>query len=90
MNTKITTKTTTKFPKFYICKYGAFYEGQELERYYWSAGDNYNYAYNVILDKFIVHYSNYIPRLYFRAIEGRKSFTYPVEQLGTAFRKKRK
>lgn len=85
------TKTLFRYPKFYICKYGAFYEGEVLERYCCESSYFY-YAYDVILKKFLVHYNNYVPHLYFIAqhIDTKKSFTVSVEQLGIYYRKIRK
>lgn len=85
------TKTTIKFPKFYVCKYGVFYEYEQLEHYCVS-DKNYYYVNDVILEKFIVHYKNYEPCLYFRFrdIDKKQLFTLPVEHLGIFYRKKRK
>ncbi len=84
------TKTIVSFPKFYICKYGAFYEGEELAHYCYSSNNHYYYCNNIILEKFIVHYNNYKPCLYFRFTEKSQKFTLPVEQLGIFYRKIRK
>lgn len=85
------TKTTCKYPKFYICKYGAFYEGEILEQYC-CQGSYYYYVNDIILKKFVVHYVNYLPRLFFVSQELNKTrtFTLPVEQLGVNYRKIRK
>lgn len=82
-------KTTCNFPKFYICKYGAFYEGERLAQYCWSGGDNYYYSTDVIIEKFVVHYHNYQPYLCFKFHEVGKarSFTLSVDQLGICYRK---
>ena len=81
-------KTTINFPKIYICKYGLFFESQKLSQYCENSGHFY-YVRDVILEKFIIHYYNYLPRLYFRYIEVNtcKKFTMPVEQLGVYFRR---
>lgn len=80
----------TKIPKFYICKYGAFYEGEEVKNYC-TSGENYYYSKNVIIEKFIVHYYDYVPTIYFkfREIEHKsKTFTLPCEgYLGIYYRK---
>ncbi len=81
------TKTKLKFPKFYICERGVFYEGQTLA-HYCSNGKTLYYVDNVVLEKFIVHYHNYMPALYFRILEKKyKRFTLPVEQLGIFYKK---
>lgn len=49
------TKTLTKDTKFYICKYGIFYEGQVLEQFA-GIGEHKNYIQDVILEKFIIHF----------------------------------
>lgn len=81
-------KIAITFPKFYICKYGAFYEGQRLAHYCKSSGHLY-YVDDVILEKFITHYYNYVPRLYFRykELSTKNQTTLPVEHLGIFFRK---
>lgn len=84
-------KVCTNFPKFYICKYGAFYEGQRLAQYCWSSGDNYYYLQTVILEKLFVHYdNNYSPCIYFRVRQthNKKSWSLPCEgYLGISYRK---
>ena len=84
----IRSKTITDFPKMYICKYGIFYEGQRLSQYCQNSGYFY-YVRDVILERFIIHYHNYLPYLYFRYIEvgSSKKFTMSVEQLGIYFKK---
>ncbi len=78
--------------KFYICKYGIFYEGEELEEYVSSNGNTY-YLENVILDKFIVHYNeDKTPYLCFRYKNFRNKVTWTqnCKVLGTYFRKIKK
>lgn len=84
------TKTTYDFPKFYICKYGAFYEGEVLKHYCWSGGNNYSYVNDIVIDKFITHYYNYVPTLFFRfhVVGKSKISTLPCEgYLGILYRK---
>ena len=83
------TKTKLNFPKFYACKYGVFYEGQTLEQYCCS-GNQYSYSNDVILVKFVVHYQNYKPVLYFQFHDVGKTrvFSLPVDgYLGILYRK---
>lgn len=84
------TKINTDFPKFYICKYGAFYEGQKVAQYCRSGGQNYYYSSTVIIDKFIVHYCDYLPYLHvrFRELHTKRTWTLPCEgYLGIYYRK---
>lgn len=76
-------KTATRFPKFYVNKYGVFYESQRLYQYCRSSKDNFYYLCPVILEKFITHYYNYVPEMYFRFHEeGKKrTWTLPCERL---------
>lgn len=86
-----TTKIKTDFPKMYICKYGVFYEGERLEQYCQSSG-HYYYFTDIILIKFVTHWKNYKPSLYFQFHEYDKKqiWRLPVSQLGIFFRKKSK
>lgn len=82
------TKTTTRYPRIYINKYGLFFEGQKL-CHYCKSGNYFYYVDSVILDSFIIHYHNYKPSLYFRIDEGNcRKFTLPVSQLGIFYRRK--
>lgn len=47
---------------------------------------------NVVLDKFIVHYKNYLPTLYFRISNfiTKEKWTLPVEYLGNLYKIKKK
>lgn len=83
-------KVCLDFPKFYICKYGAFYEGQKLAQYCWNGGNNYYFTQIVILDKLFFHYYNYVPHMYFRIRElhTKKTWSLPCEgYLGITYRK---
>lgn len=88
-NTKIKLKET----RYYINKYGVFYEGQELS-HYWSCKQGLYYDKQVILQKFIFHYDKVYRnkfKMYCRFIEAGKSsdyykFTVPVEHLGVFYK----
>lgn len=90
---KMITKTCLNFPKFYVCKYGAFYEGERLAEYCWTSGDHYYYSKDVVVEKFFFHYYNYVPTMYFRYREvgSKKTFSLPCEgYLGILYRKYKK
>lgn len=74
--------------KYYLCKFGLFYEGEELEKYCYN-NNSFYYQENIILDKFIVHYYNNVPKLYFRFRNFRNKVTYtiPADQLGVFYKK---
>lgn len=63
-------------PKVYYNQYGCFYEGQELENYTYDG----NYIQNVILNKFIIHYSKDRKVKYFcfnfSPVGKKKSYTF--------------
>lgn len=78
----------------FITPYGVFYEGQLLYRYLWNDGKLY-YEDEVILDKFIFHYKNGLPKLYCRIFlkdskrKTRNYYTINSGQLGTLYKIKK-
>lgn len=86
-------KNIVKETRYYINKYGIFYEGQLLYRYLWNNNILY-YNEEVILDKFIIHYRNREPKLFCRIFfkdSGRKTNNYltvNVDQLGEIYKLK--
>lgn len=86
-------KNTVKETRYYINKYGIFYEGQLLYRYIWNNGSLY-YNEEVILDKFIFHYPKGELKLFCRIFfkdSGRKTNNYltvNVDQLGEIYKLK--
>lgn len=86
-------KVKNNFPKFYICKYGAFYEGERLSQYCRSGKSHYYYVADVIIDKFLIHYIDYKPVMYFKfhEVDKKQTWTLPVEgYLGILYRKDRR
>lgn len=86
----------TKEPKFYFNEYGAFYEGQILERYCFCGGNlkNITYVEDIKLIKFIVHYNKKTrePELYFRLgnLYNKVQYTISCNQLGILYKIKRR
>ena len=61
-----------------------------MEEYVTDRG-NWYYKQDIIIDKFIVHYKNYLPTLHFRFSNfvTKEKWTLPVEHLGIQFRTKK-
>lgn len=84
-------KENVKNTRYYINKYGIFYEGQLLYRYLWNNNVLY-YNDEVILDKFIIHYRNREAKLFCRIFlkdSSRKTdnyYTINVNQLGVNYK----
>lgn len=83
-----------KNTKYFMNKYGLFYEGEILYKYCQNDGKLY-FDKTVVLDKFIVHHDKIYrnkQQLYFRFYpEGRKDkhymFTINTDQLGIFYKK---
>ena len=95
-NISVECKVFTKEPKFYLNEYGAFYEGQILEKYCFNGGNfkSITYIEDIKLIKFIVHYDKRTrePKLYFRYgnLYNKVQYTINCNQLGILYKIKRK
>ncbi len=85
---KVTERIFSYVPtKFYLNEYGLFYEGQLLECYDYKL----NYLYDVIINKFIIHYRKNTKEPYmcfnFSLLGHKQSFTFECEgRLGITYK----
>lgn len=74
--------------KSYISDKGIFYEGQILDKYI-TEKNNLVFQQKVYIKKFVIHYINDVPTLFFqfKNYKDKSIYTIPVEQLGVLYKK---
>lgn len=73
--------------KAYVCKYGTFFEGQILDKYITEKGI-FLFQEKVYIKKFVIHYHNGNPFLYFQFGNFRNKNIYSInsDQLGIYYK----